>query len=72
MRGWNVNLYDELLARENLAKARANADAAKLQADAGLAEIEECRNEMRQIFAQFMHHLESLGFAFKPSGETLQ
>ena len=38
-----MTLLDEFLAREKLSRALAAADAARLQADAGLAEIEACR-----------------------------
>jgi hypothetical protein len=72
MRGWTVNLYEEWLAREKRDKEQAAAEACKARADAGLAEIEECRHEMRRLFEEFKHHLQALGFAFKPSEETLQ
>jgi F0F1-type ATP synthase membrane subunit b/b' len=64
-----VNLFDEFMARERLAKALAAADAAKLQADASLAEIEACRRDMRRIFAEFMAALRG---AAEPSKEMIQ
>lgn len=72
MRGWIVNLYDELLAREKRDKELAAAEACKARADAALAEIETCRLEMRRIFKEFANHMAALRSAAEHSGETIQ
>lgn len=67
-----MELWDEFVLKERLAKSLAATEAAKLRIDEGLAEIEGLRSETHRLFQEFSNHMAALRNAAEPSKETIQ